>query len=144
MTPLSGPPGRGPRPACMFALVRVLLCPEPRNVSYGIAAFVSEQLGRTRDQILRAVEWELLRVDYKLKGTRRARARAAGAQEYRRLLAGLGFLLRTGLLPRVAAEPEFLGLRPLCEDLVRRGVLAPQVLAAFTGRQEVERAAVGS
>src|SRR5262245_46200002 len=100
-------------------------------MTYDIAAFVAEQLGRTKDQILLAVDWELAQVDYRLKGTRRSRARAAGAEIYRRLLSGLGFLLRTGLLPRVASEPAFSTLRPLCEDLAARGLLDRRAIAVF-------------
>ncbi len=103
-------------------------------MSYDIEKFVAEQLGRARDQILRAVEWELLWVDYKLNGTRRAKARAEGAQEYRRALAGLGFLVRTGLLPRVASDGTFGPMFPLCDDLVKRRLLDGKVMLAFRAK----------
>ena len=36
--------------------------PDAGMLSYDVGAFIAEQLGRTKDQILRAIEWELLRV----------------------------------------------------------------------------------
>jgi hypothetical protein len=112
-------------------------------LTYDIEEFASEQLGRSKDQILVAVDWELAQVDYRLKGTRRGQAKAAGAEVYRRLLSGLGFLLRTGLLPRVAAEPAFSTLRPLCEDLAARGLLDGKTVAVFA-RGEVRKVKVAS
>src|SRR5262245_55563346 len=100
-------------------------------MTYDIDAFISDQIGRTRTEILVSIEWELAHVDYRLNGTRRGRARAAGAETYRRLLSGVAFLVRTGFVPRIAGEPEFLALRPLCVDLVKRGFLSRAVMAAF-------------
>jgi hypothetical protein len=62
---------------------------------YDMEEFLAEQRGRTEEQILRAVEQEVIRIDYKLRGRARARARAAGAEAYRRRLWLLRASLRT-------------------------------------------------
>lgn len=100
-------------------------------MKYDIAEFVEEQIGLGKEQIALAVEREVIRVDYQLRGKQRARARAAGAEPYRRLLCGLGLLLRTGLVPRAASDPAFAAVRPLCEELVGRGQLDHTILLCF-------------
>lgn len=61
---------------------------------YDFRAFLAEHRGESRHEILRAIEHELIRVSYKLRGKARSRARAGGAEGYRRALARAAQWLR--------------------------------------------------
>lgn len=63
-------------------------------MTYDFDAFASDHGGCTPDQVLIALHQELMLVEYKLRGPRRARARAAGAEGYRQQLVVLRRALR--------------------------------------------------
>jgi hypothetical protein len=58
----------------------------------------------------------------------------AGGREYRHLLGGFLWLLRTGTKPQSVSEWDFLRMRPAIESLVERGIMKPEAMAVFGER----------
>ncbi|MDD0995312.1 hypothetical protein M5G20_05445 [Pseudomonas sp. TNT2022 ID1044] len=65
----------------------------------------------------------------KVKGS--VRKRNAGALEYAAFLKGVIFFLQSGTKPLGLSDQQFMSIRPLAVDLVKRGIFDQKILDAF-------------
>jgi len=90
--------------------------------------FTQSAKGRNVGEVIQLAEGE--RYPYAVVGkTMEARRPKV---EYEALLGGLLFFLRAGMQPVGVDVADFQLYRPLCEDLVRNGHVAPDVLGMFS------------
>ncbi len=83
-------------------------------------------------EILEAAAKEARNVESELYNVKGAKARRdEGGGEYARFLKGVLFFLSRRIPPDGLSDDEFGMLRPLCENVVKKGAMNPDVLELF-------------
>jgi hypothetical protein len=99
---------------------------------YDQADFIQRAIGRDSAEIIAMAQREATDAE---RGTSRVkgavRKRDAGALTYAAFLKGVIFFLQSATKPFGLSQQQFMTIKPLAEDLVRRGIFDPKLLDAF-------------
>ena len=100
---------------------------------YDFNEFISSVKDLGYVEMIKAADREAGAVEHNLYGRgKNSRAKQqGGGREYRNLLGGFLWLLRTGGKPSSLDAHDFHRMRPAIESLVQRGIMKQEALAVF-------------
>jgi hypothetical protein len=99
---------------------------------YDQGDFIQRAIGRGYDEIIVMAHREATDAERSTAGVKGAvRKRQAGALEYAAFLKGVIFFLQQATKPGGLSQQQFMTIKPLVEDLVRRGIFNQKILDAF-------------
>lgn len=99
---------------------------------YNIGDFIEKVKVKNLPEIIFEAQDEVYQAEIGTSGVKGAVAkRNAGALEYANDLKGLIFFLNSGIKPFGVSESVFFSFKPICENLVRKKQLKPEILELF-------------
>lgn len=99
---------------------------------YDQADFIQRAIGRGYEEIIAMAQREATDAERGTSGVKGAvRQRQAGALDYAAFLKGVIFFLQQATKPHGLSQQQFMTIKPLVEDLVRRGIFNQKILDAF-------------
>jgi hypothetical protein len=100
--------------------------------SYDFKQFLDSIKDKNYDEIIHLAEQEIYYLEpllARVKGSVERRRRGGG--KYVAQLEQFLFFMKNGIKPGGVSDEDFLLFRPVCENLVRRGIFKPTILDFF-------------